>query len=147
MHAKRPNYLPIRTKATGALSAQSTCSHPLYSGYNQWARSENPAQPQWQSTEPLFNRGDILDTTRYETVKTQIAALARSHGYIDASTKKSSLLVDVDAKMADVCIHLETGERQFGPIQFQQSVYSQSFLRSLAPFHPGDIYDKHHFHL
>jgi translocation and assembly module TamA len=88
-----------------------------------------------------LHRGDTLRDTRYEAGKLAILTAASDSGYLDADFDTTAVLVDRDARAADILIRFETGQRfKFGPVAFEQDFLDEDLLRKKIPFKTGQWY-------
>lgn len=64
---------------------------------------------------------------------------ATARGYLDASFVENGVEVDLDAYEARAILRLETGPRfLFGPVRFEGTHFTRSFLMRYIPFRDGD---------
>ncbi|HUF74810.1 MAG TPA: BamA/TamA family outer membrane protein [Longimicrobiales bacterium] len=89
-----------------------------------------------------LSAGETLSHARYEALKAALQTTAADLGYLDASVDSALVLVDRDARRADVVLHLRTGPRfRFGSVEFQQDVLDSELLHRLVPFQRGAPFD------
>lgn len=86
--------------------------------------------------------GEPLSHGRYEALKADLAVGANERGYLDAAFDSAVILVDREAREADIVIHFRTGARyRLGAITFQQDILDERLLQELVPWEPGDPFD------
>ena len=84
--------------------------------------------------------GEVFNVERYDNRKTFINI---SRHMADATTKQSTVSINPENHSAEIVLHLETGKRfQFGPIDIKGQTYDKDYLRSLALYKPGMMYDE-----
>lgn len=82
-----------------------------------------------------------LNHGAYEQTKSSLVRAARNEGYLDAQLARSELLIDREARRANVALQLDTGPRyNFGEISIAQDVIEDSAMRRLLRMKPGDPY-------
>jgi translocation and assembly module TamA len=85
--------------------------------------------------------GARLEHAAYERLKLELLRSAQERGYLDASLERHELLVDPEARTADVHVALATGGRyQFGAIQIEQDVISDRLFTGYVRFAEGQPY-------
>jgi len=96
---------------------------------------------QWQRNYPL-RQGDILMQETYEEAKRQLLRLARDKGYLNAQLLSHTIQVDVDKRIANIEMHLETGPRfRYGEIRTTSTLLDDSLVQRYITIHSGDYYD------
>lgn len=103
------------------------------------------------NSEPLLNEfietaapriGQQLDHASYESFKNDLLSIALTLGYFDATYSKHRLAVSREMHKAQVDLVLDSGRRfTFGPVSFEQSELSPTFLQQWIPFQQGDGYN------
>jgi len=84
----------------------------------------------------VFNSGD------YETAKNILIDAAQDRGYFDFKFNESSVKVSRDELSADITLDAESGPRYvFGPITFDQDIFSEAFLNRWLVFREGDSFE------
>lgn len=85
--------------------------------------------------------GEILDHGRYDKYKSSLLSAAITGGYFDASYERSEVMVDRDAKAADIVLKLQSGPRyRFGPVIFSEGILRDSILMGYSDIRIGDPY-------
>ena len=85
--------------------------------------------------------GVRLEHTAYERLKLELLRSAQERGYLDANLERHELLVDPEARTADVHVALATGGRyQFGKILIEQSAISDRLFAGYLRFAEGQPY-------
>jgi translocation and assembly module TamA len=75
----------------------------------------------------------------YEQVKSALLRAARNEGYLDARLSRNELVIDRQARRANVAIELDTGPQyRFGEITVSQDVINDSAMRRLLRMQEGD---------
>lgn len=88
------------------------------------------------------NKGDKLDHSRYEKIKSDLSGIAISRGYFDAEFDVSELRINVGENVANIIIHYDTGQRlSFGEIRFPETVLSEEMLLRYRTFESGSPYN------
>lgn len=92
-----------------------------------------------------FAVGAVLDQTRYEDYKQQMANRALERGYFDARWVTNDIALDLQSRQATITLHFDSGKRyRFGDVHYVDSdgapltaldVYWQ---KRLIPFKTGD---------
>ncbi|MFA7388232.1 MAG: autotransporter assembly complex family protein [Thiohalobacteraceae bacterium] len=78
---------------------------------------------------------------RYENLKSRLQKLALEQGYLEAVYRERVLRIDVEARRADVILHLNTGPQfRFGEIGVDYAGLDEDLVRRYLPFAPGDVY-------
>jgi len=82
--------------------------------------------------------GARLEHAAYERLKLELLRSAQERGYLDANLDRHELIVDPEARTADVHLALATGGRyQFGAIQIEQDVISDRLFAGYVRFAEG----------
>ena len=85
--------------------------------------------------------GDTLDHRRYEQAKRKLLSDIREQGFRDARLNQHRVEVDLDTYQAKVVLSVETGPRFIvGPIDFQQTRFSQTYLERYLILQPGQTF-------
>jgi translocation and assembly module TamA len=85
--------------------------------------------------------GARLEHQAYERLKLDLMRSAQERGFLDASLTRHELVVDPDARTADVRVSLETGGRyQFGRIEIEQDAISERLFAGYIRFAEGQPY-------
>ncbi|MCB1773847.1 MAG: outer membrane protein assembly factor [Gammaproteobacteria bacterium] len=101
----------------------------------------DPAFTSLLGTLPL-SPGEPLDHAAYESVKSQLRALAGRRGYLDFAFERQELRVHPDDAVADIVLHANSGERyRIGEVRFGPHPLSDDLVRRLARLSPGDEFD------
>lgn len=86
--------------------------------------------------------GDVLNHGTYETFKTSLLQQALMRGYFAAAWRVQQVRVDVDARVADIDLHMETGPRhRIGAITINGSGIAEGLMRRYPRFREGDWYN------
>lgn len=100
--------------------------------------------PQFRSarSKPALKEGSIFVSADYEASKASLIRTAQDLGYFDFEFSKTEVRVSRRQLAADVTIHALSGERyKFGPVQFDKTIFTETFLRRWLTFDSGDPYD------
>ncbi len=98
-------------------------------------------------TQLPLKRGAVLNHQLYEESKNLLFNTARNHGYLEAHFVKSQVLVNRDARTAQMHISLQTGPRyRLGKIDFDTSLFDQKTMERWLPFGKGAYYDAAQLH-
>lgn len=85
--------------------------------------------------------GDIFDHTKYEKGKKELLTPVIEAGYLNALFTEHRVEVDVQEKTAIIFLTLETGTQYyFGPVTYENTVLSPTFLARYLPFQTGEKY-------
>ncbi len=85
--------------------------------------------------------GVRLEHPAYERLKLELLRNSQERGYLDASLQRHELLVDPQARTADVHVRLETGGRyQFGKVLIEQNAISERLFAGYVRFAEGQPY-------
>jgi translocation and assembly module TamA len=91
------------------------------------------------STPPLV--GEVFDHGQYATLKLSLLRAATSAGYFEANFESSKVVVDKDARAADLAMRLASGEKyRFGEVSFTQGILRDGLLRGYTEIRNGDPY-------
>ncbi|MFM7626861.1 MAG: autotransporter assembly complex protein TamA, partial [Gammaproteobacteria bacterium] len=91
---------------------------------------------------PRLRRGDRLNHTTYDGVKSELRRLAATLGYADAKLTASEMLVDLASHSARVQLALETGPRySFGATRITQESLDEDLLRRYLRYRDAEPYD------
>lgn len=86
--------------------------------------------------------GEQLSHADYDRLKGDLQRAAASHGYLDATFSRHELRVDVDNRVAQAFLTLDTGERyRFGATAIEQDFLDPDLVRRYLRFQEGDWYD------
>jgi len=84
----------------------------------------------------------VFISTDYEDAKTRLINAAQDLGYFDFDFSTKEVRVSRRNLSADITLVAQSGERyKFGPVRFDQSVFSETFLKRWTPFEEGDDYE------
>jgi len=84
----------------------------------------------------IFNSGD------YEAAKSILIDAAQDRGYFDFEFNESSVKVSRAELSADITLDANSGPRYtFGPITFEQDIFSEEFLNRWLVFREGDSFE------
>ncbi|WP_348761605.1 autotransporter assembly complex family protein [uncultured Salinisphaera sp.] len=82
-----------------------------------------------------------LVQSRYTATKSAMFNAAYNAGYLDAAFSQSAIRVDPEARLAEIDLVLDTGERYyFGPVTFKQDLLADDFVQRFVPFDSGEPY-------
>lgn len=85
--------------------------------------------------------GDILDHGRYESYKASMLRAAIAHGYFDADFVRNEVIVELEARSAELALRLESGvQYRFGEVGFTQGIIRESLLEGYSDIVPGSPY-------
>ncbi|TDG15363.1 hypothetical protein E2F43_03780 [Seongchinamella unica] len=85
--------------------------------------------------------GDVLDHRVYEEGKRALLSGIREQGFRDATLAEHRIELDLDAYQARIILSVATGPRYLiGPITFQQSRFSRSYLERYLVLHSGQTF-------
>jgi len=89
-----------------------------------------------------IRRGDTLNHSQYERLKSNLSSLAVENGYFNARFNRSDLAIDLVENTAEVLIDFETGERhRFGTVRINpMDELSDRFVTRFIPFEEGAPY-------
>ena len=88
-----------------------------------------------------LHQGDSFLSERYEQAKQKLLGTAIAEGYLSAYFSQHRVLINRQSYIAHIDLVLDTGPRYyFGPINFEQTILKDSFLRRYIPFKTGDPY-------
>lgn len=116
----------------------------LHSVQLSWAGELGAARESRRPDFPLA-LGDILDQSRYEDFKQQVADLAMEQGYFDGRWVDHDIAIDLRQHQADITLRYDSGRRyHFGEVRFVDFLgrpltgLDERWLRSLVPFRRDD---------
>ncbi len=88
-----------------------------------------------------LKEGDPFDHRRYEALKQQLLEAALEVGYPDARWQTRRAVVDLASYQARIHLVLHSGPRyRLGPLQLEQDILDDDFLRAYLPYRPGTPY-------
>lgn len=83
----------------------------------------------------------VFVSSDYEAAKSILLDAAQDLGYFDFSFKKSEVRVSREKLTADISLVGDSGERYvFGPLRYDQTIFTKAFLKRWTPFDEGDPY-------
>ncbi|MEC8063233.1 MAG: BamA/TamA family outer membrane protein [Pseudomonadota bacterium] len=92
-------------------------------------------------------RGDIFDANIYDKSKQELLSIAYEHGFINANTTSSKVVINTDKNTANINFVLDSKKAfVFDKIRFEQNDFSERFLRDMADFKTGDLYQAQKLH-
>ena len=104
------------------------------------AGKDDPAVTAVKQSLPI-KVGKQLVHADYERAKTRFRAAALNNGYRDARYQRSEVRVYREKNLADIFLHLDTGNQAFfGPVRFEGSDIDEDLLRRYSPFHTGEVW-------
>lgn len=87
--------------------------------------------------------GEVLNHGTYTNFKRSLSAAAAYAGFFEAEFAVQQVVVDLDARTADMTLHLDSGPKYvFGDIEFTQGIITSSLLRRFTDIRPGDPYSR-----
>ncbi len=93
-----------------------------------------------QSNLPI-KAGDILQTEKYEDIKTSLFSTATHLGYFKATMPKNVIFINVKTHKSKIIIEFNTGKRfRFGKTIFSKTSFHQNFLRRYLTYKKGEFY-------
>ncbi len=88
-----------------------------------------------------FVKGRRLEHQVYTDYKNRLSRRARELGYFEAHFLEHVLRVNPDKHRAAIILKFATGPRyHYGPVSFNETLFSEEFLRNYIPFSEGDPY-------
>lgn len=88
-----------------------------------------------------FSKGQRLEHQVYRDYKNRLARRASELGYFDAGFVTHTLRVNPHKYRADIDLKFDTGPRyRYGPVSFNQTLFSEEFLQNYIPFRQGQPY-------
>lgn len=86
--------------------------------------------------------GDVLNTEKYNAIKTRLFDIATQHGYFKARIEKNNIFIDVKRHQAKIIIIFYTGIRyRFGKTIFVNTHFSRAFLTKYLTYQVGHLYN------
>lgn len=83
----------------------------------------------------------VFSAEDYDKAKNTFFETVNNQGYIKATLAKKKVYINLKTYTAIITLCIDTGERYyFGSISFDQTVFSESFLKRFLTFHDGDPY-------
>ncbi|WP_150304951.1 autotransporter assembly complex protein TamA [Pseudomonas saliphila] len=91
---------------------------------------------------PRLAPGAKLHHGHYESAKSLISNQALRYGYFSGRFTESRLLIDPEAKQADISLLYDSGRRyRLGEVTFSETPFTEELLRSMVTFESGEAYD------
>ena len=94
-----------------------------------------------------LKQGDVVNVKKYLRGKQSFFKRARALGYLDASMRKSTIMISLKHYTAKIVISFDTGPQYFfGPVSFSKTSFDEAFLKRYvhfqehAPFDMEQIY-------
>lgn len=88
-----------------------------------------------------FVIGQRLEHQTYSDYKNRLSRRARELGYFEAGFLTHTLRVNPDKRRAAIILEFDTGPRyRYGAISFNETPFSDEFLRNYIPFKEGEPY-------
>ena len=85
---------------------------------------------------------DHLNHSNYEALKGGLLRAAATYGYLDARMVRNEMRVDPQARVAQITIEFETGERyRFGDTTITQSAIDDTLIRRFLRYKAGQDFD------
>lgn len=89
-----------------------------------------------------LSKGSVFVSGDYEATKSLLIDRAQDLGYFNFAFTKNEVRVSRLQLTADIKLMADSGERfTFGPLEFDQDVFSDAFLQRWVPFNEGDPYE------
>ncbi|MBX2836988.1 MAG: autotransporter assembly complex protein TamA [Gammaproteobacteria bacterium] len=89
-----------------------------------------------------FQKNAVFESSNYEASKSILLDAAQDTGYFDFEFTTSKVRVSRNNLTADIELKAESGVRYtFGQIRFNNTIFTESFLRRWATFAEGDPYE------
>lgn len=86
--------------------------------------------------------GDRLMHGNYETLKGGLLRAASTYGFLDARMTRNEMRVDPQARVAQIYIDFETGERyRFGETSIEQRAIDEKLVRRFLRYQPDQPFD------
>ena len=91
-----------------------------------------------------IKKNDYLDHELYESAKTDLMSSIGILGYNDVKIEKKQLLIDPKKNIADIILHINTGEQFFlGELRIHQDILRPDFVsKFITDVKPGDPYSQ-----
>jgi translocation and assembly module TamA len=94
------------------------------------------------TADPPIKVGDRLSHSNYETLKGGLLRGASTYGYLDARMTRNEMRVDPQARVAQIYIDFETGERyRFGDTTISQDAVDERLVRRFLRYQPAQLFD------
>jgi translocation and assembly module TamA len=88
-----------------------------------------------------LREGQVLHHGHYESAKRTIEGTALTRGYFEGRYQVSRISINRPQREADVTLHYISGPRyRLGEVSFPDTPVTESLMRRLVPFSPGDPY-------
>ncbi|WP_299073202.1 autotransporter assembly complex family protein [uncultured Paraglaciecola sp.] len=89
-----------------------------------------------------LKEGKPLEHLDYEDLKKQLQSIALSRGYFDFKFEKSKIEVFETLNVADITLHVDSGERyKFASLRLGKDDRTIALIQGLLPFKTGDYYE------
>ncbi len=89
-----------------------------------------------------IRKNNLFVSADYEAAKSRLIDAAQDLGYFDFDFTESSVRVSRRNLSADITLVADSGERYtFGPLRYDQTVFTEAFLKRWTPFEEGDPYE------
>ena len=103
------------------------------------AESDSEFQSRLATARP--EPGNIFNHGRYNAFKSSMLRAATNSGFFDADFGQSKVVVDKQARAADLTMHFVSGEKyDFGELSFTQGILRDSILTGYTDIRAGDPY-------
>ncbi|MEO8018181.1 MAG: BamA/TamA family outer membrane protein [Pseudomonadota bacterium] len=94
------------------------------------------------TTDLPIQTGDRLSHANYEALKGGLLRAAATYGYLDARMVRNEMRVDPQARLAQISIEFETGERYaFGETIITQDAIEEPLVRRFLRYQTGQPFD------
>jgi translocation and assembly module TamA len=94
------------------------------------------------SGDPPVRVNDRLNHARYETLKGGLLRAAATYGYLDARMSRNEMRVDPQARLAQIYIDFDTGERyRFGETTIEQGAIDEKLVRRFLRYDTSEYFD------
>ena len=86
--------------------------------------------------------GDRLMHSNYESLKGSLLRAASTYGFLDARMTRNEMRVDPQARIAEIFIDFDTGERyRFGETTIDQKAIDEKLVRRFLRYQPNQLFD------
>lgn len=85
--------------------------------------------------------GDVFDHGQYKDLKATLLRAAINAGFFEAEFESSKVVIDKEARVADLDMHLQSGEKyRFGEVSFTPGILQDRLLRGYTDVRSGEPY-------
>jgi translocation and assembly module TamA len=94
------------------------------------------------TADPPVRVADRLNHSQYESLKGGLLRAAATYGYLDARMSRNEMRVDPQARVAQIYIDFDTGERyRFGETNIEQAAVDEKLIRKFLRYQPEQYFD------